>query len=301
MWKLVALWLSVAACCASPVPLNISAWRGKRLMVIVAHPDDAEGFAGGLLSTLQRRPDLNVTVAYLTVTSGNAGGDCYDEHGEYRPSSYECEPEEIALLRRREMKAAAAYLGAAHAWRCGFGDGMLVSVRESAVRSRISAYVSAFQPHIVLTHSPDPIWSAPPTCNGACPQSAKLPNWSHNWDDLGYHPDHATVGRHTFNALYGGGSSADNDLLFAELAEAGGLRGWKIEELYFFALAASQPLTHFLTLNDEALVAKANASALHHSQYHAPPLEGITWVAAQVAAAAGLAAGQHAEGFQGWF
>ena len=46
---------------------------------------------------------------------------------------------------------------------------------------------------------------------------------------------------------------------------------------------------------------KANASALHHSQYHAPPLEGVRWVAEQVAAAAGLAKGAHAEGFQGWF
>ena len=76
---------------------------------------------------------------------------------------------------------------------------------------------------------------------------------------------------------------------------------WKTPQLYFFALAAAQPLTHYVALSDELLGIKANASALHHSQYHAPPLEGVTWVAEQVAAAAGLAAGARAEGFQGWF
>jgi LmbE family N-acetylglucosaminyl deacetylase len=291
---------AIVSAAPSPTPLDISSWRDKRLMVIVAHPDDVEGFAGGTLATL-RHMNLNVTTAYLTITSGNAGGDCYDDRGAYRPSSYVCEPEEIALLRRREMKAAGAYLGARHVWRCGFGDGMLVSVHESAVRQRISAYIRAYQPHVVLTHAPRPVWSAPPTCNGACPQSTSLPNWGHNWDDLGFHPDHQRVGEHVFNAIYGGGSSADNDLLFADLAEVGGLHAWQTPELYFFALAAEQPLTHYLRLSSEALRAKANASALHHSQYHAPPLEGVTWVAQQVAIAAGLPEGERAEGFQGWF
>ena len=288
---------------SSPTPpqaIDVAQWRDQRLMVVVAHPDDVEGFAGGTLALL-RRAGLNVTTAYLTVTSGNAGGDCYDSAGAYRPAAYACEPEELAFLRRREMKAAAAFLNASRVWRCGYGDGMLTSVHESAVRARIAAYVRAFRPHVVLTHAPQPVWSAPPTCNGACPTSPKLPNWGRNWDDLGFHPDHATVGRHVFDALYGGGGAADNDLLFADLAEVGGLHAWQPRQLFFFGLAASQPLTHYVRLDGDAVRVKAEACAHHRSQFHAPPLEGVTWVAAQVARAAGLADGELAEGFQGWY
>ena len=97
------LLLVAAAAHASPVALNLTKWQHKRVLVISAHPDDAEGFVGGTLARLQEL-DLNVSVAYLVVTSGNAGGDCYDmATGEYRPSSYACEPEEMAFIRRREM------------------------------------------------------------------------------------------------------------------------------------------------------------------------------------------------------
>ena len=94
-----------------------------------------------------RRADLNITVGNLIVTSGNAGGQCYAADGTFRPDDYPCEREELALLRRREMIAAAATYGVprARVWRGGFDDGMLLSYHESAVRERISGYIRAFR------------------------------------------------------------------------------------------------------------------------------------------------------------
>ena len=265
MAKLLLLGAAIAAAVPGPgfdgppVPLNLSRWRNKRVMVITAHPDDAEGFAGGVIAALR---DFNTTVQYLILTQGNAGGMCYNASGGYQPASYACEREELGFLRRKEMISAAAFLGAKKPWRCGFDDGMLISVHESAVRERISGYVRKFAPAAVITHFMAPNWRAPPSCNGACPRPAKeVPGgWARQWDDLGFHPDHKDVGRHVFDALYGGGSAAANPLLFPELAEAGGLAGWQTPELYFFALTRDQPSLR-----------KPRASATHIPPVSLPP------------------------------
>ena len=54
-----------------------------------------------------------------------------------------------AYLRRQEMIAAGAALGADTVWRCGYNDGMLISIHESDVRSRIAA-VSACGDQVCL-------------------------------------------------------------------------------------------------------------------------------------------------------
>ena len=154
--------------------------------------------------------------------------------------------------------------------------------------------------HVVFTHNPEPSWRAPPTCNGACPTVVEPTGWSPQWDDLGFHPDHKRTGRHVFDALYTNGGSADNDHLFPELSEAGGLEAWKSPELYFFALTRDQPMTHYFPLTQKLIETKANALAHHKSQYTGPPVDGLRWVSKQV----GAAVGEHvelAEGFQGWF
>ena len=145
--------------------------------MVTAHPDDAEFFAGGTIAALQTH-GLNVTVAYLIVTSGNAGGRCYNSSGAYQPPSYRCESEELAILRRKEMLAAGRALGVKAVWRCGFGDGMLVSIQESAVRERTSAYARKFRPDIVISHCPYPNFQAPQTCNGRCTDEQR------QWGDL---------------------------------------------------------------------------------------------------------------------
>ena len=299
---------------ATPQPLDLGTWRNKRVLAIGAHPDDIEYFAGGTLASLDlaERADgstganpLNVTLAHLVLTSGDAGGRCYDPAtGDYRntsePGAIPCEHEELGYLRRAEMKAGGAALGARHVWRCGFGDGMLVSIMETVVRERVAAYVRHFRPHVVLTHYPYPNFEAPQTCNGGC-GGADNPS---RWDDLGYHPDHKRAGWHVLNTVYGGGGAADNDHTFHELVDAGGLAKWQPQQLWFFALTAAQPITHYVPLDESMLARKSAALAKHHSQYDAPPTEAVRWVGATVAAQAqALTPGgvQYAEGFQGFF
>ena len=105
------------------------------------------------------------------------------------------------------------------------------------------------------------------------------------------------------NTVYGSGGAADNDHLFRELFEAGALQKWQPEQLWFWALTAAQPITHYVSLDDVALAAKADALAMHRSQYDGPPTDSVRWVGQTVAAQAqATAAGvQFAEGFQGFF
>lgn len=268
-------------------PINLTSFANKRVLIITAHPDDAEGFSGGLISALQQRKDVHVS--YLIITSGNAGGKCYQQVS--NSTFYFCEKEEIAYIRRKESIAAGAFLGVENVWRVGLDDGMSVSYHETRVRRAITTYVRYYQPHVVLTHSPYPDWNAPPTCNGLC-----LP--PKNWDDLGYHPDHQHVGSIVYNSLYGSGSSVDNNLLFEDIQVGGNLPKWKIEQLYFFALT-KETMTHYFELNADLLNNKVLASSMHRSQYQGEkPLDTFQWVAEQVGEVCNVSL---AEGYQGWF
>ena len=252
-------------CCFAALPLNISAWGGKRVLFIGAHPDDIEGFAGGLAHALHLRGDVNVT--YLVVTSGNAGGLCYGDASASADGFYACEKEEIALVRRREMIAAAAFNGVAPPLRMGIDDGLSVEYDEARLRRGLTAWIRIARPHVIVTHFPEPNWRAPPTCNGACAARPGQGSATGGWGDLGYHPDHKRVGRLVFDTAYAPGGAASNSRLFEDIAAAGAPAWLGAEELYFFALTRDQPMTHFLPLPPVLLAAKINASMLHRSQY----------------------------------
>ena len=273
------------------VAINASQWaaEGKRMMVITAHPDDAEFFAGGLVAAFT---SAGGNASYLVMTNGDGGGECYDSPALKTVGS--CESEELALIRRREMLAAGRVLNVSNVWRGDLEDGMTVSYHETMMREKITAYVRHFQPHIVVTHWPEPNWRAPPTCNGDCIPSST----TSNWDDSGYHPDHKRVGLMAFNALYQGGSSVDNAKLFKELQQAGGLEQWKVEQLYMFALTRDQPITHYLPLDERLMALKSKALAAHHSQYPGAPTMNTRWRVERV----GKEVGQPlAEGYLGWW
>lgn len=109
--------------------------ESPRLLILGAHPDDAEFHAGGL-ACLYR--DLGRVVKMVSVTDGRAG-------------HYRRPPEELAPLRRAEAAAAGEVIGATYeTW--NFPDGEL---RPSlAVRHRIIREMRAFAPDLVLTHRP---------------------------------------------------------------------------------------------------------------------------------------------------
>jgi LmbE family N-acetylglucosaminyl deacetylase len=104
-----------------------------RLLVLGAHPDDAEYFAGGLATLYRRRGD---TVKMVSLTDGRSG-------------HYERPPAALAALRREEAAAAGRVIGAAYeTW--DIPDGELMPTLE--VRWRVIREIRTFAPDLVLTH-----------------------------------------------------------------------------------------------------------------------------------------------------
>lgn len=104
-----------------------------RLLILGAHPDDAEYHAGGL-ATIYRM--LGRDVKMVSVTDGGAG-------------HHERSPAELRILRREEAAAAGRVIGATYeTW--DFPDAALQSSLD--VRYRIIREIRQFKPDLVLTH-----------------------------------------------------------------------------------------------------------------------------------------------------
>jgi LmbE family N-acetylglucosaminyl deacetylase len=104
-----------------------------RLLILGAHPDDAE-FHGGGLATIYRQLDRSVKM--ISVTDGSAG------HHQRLPA-------ELIGLRRGEAANAGAVIGAIYeTW--DFPDGSLEPTLD--VRHRIIQEIREFQPDLLLTH-----------------------------------------------------------------------------------------------------------------------------------------------------
>ncbi len=135
-----------------------------RVLVVGAHPDDAEFFAGGTLALWAER---GAHVAVVVCTDGARGG-----FGNL----------EIAPVRAAEQERAAATLGFARAWNLGRPDGALVC--DEALRAELVRTLRSERPDIVLTHDPRTLWT---------PHRARA--------DLG-HSDHRAAGQALLDAVY---------------------------------------------------------------------------------------------------
>jgi N-acetylglucosamine malate deacetylase 1 len=104
-----------------------------KLLILGAHPDDAEYHAAGLASIYRKAGHV---VKMISVTDGSAG------HHEKSAS-------ELAAVRRREAAASGAVIGAEYeVWE--FTDGELEPTLE--VRRKIIREIRTFAPDLVLTH-----------------------------------------------------------------------------------------------------------------------------------------------------
>ena len=104
-----------------------------RLLVLGAHPDDAEFHAGGLI-TIYRQ--LGHTVKIISVTNGGAG-------------HHQLHADELVAVRKREAQAVADLTGVVfEVWE--FPDGQLQPTLE--VRHRIIREIRTYRPDLVLTH-----------------------------------------------------------------------------------------------------------------------------------------------------
>ncbi len=104
------------------------------LVLVTAHPDDAEIFAGGLIAAYRM---MGARVSILIATDGGKGGSG--------------DPAALAALRRDEAQAGAALLGAAVTL-LGYPDGSLNEVPRLA--EDLSQRLISLAPDLVLTHSP---------------------------------------------------------------------------------------------------------------------------------------------------
>jgi len=104
-----------------------------RLLILGAHPDDAEYHAGGLASIYRQHGHQ---VRMISVTDGRAG-------------HYERSADELVPLRRQEAAAAGQVVGAVYeTW--DFPDGALEPTLD--VRHRIIRQIRETQPDLVVAH-----------------------------------------------------------------------------------------------------------------------------------------------------
>ncbi len=112
--------------------------EGKRILLVMAHPDDAELSSAG---TVALWVSQGSTVHYLICTSGDKG-----------TKSRRVSPFRLAEVREREQKEAAKTLGVKKVTFFRYKDGELEHTR--AFRDEIAMIVRQFRPHILVTHDP---------------------------------------------------------------------------------------------------------------------------------------------------
>ena len=112
----------------------------QRILVVVAHPDDAEfGCAGSVARWIAD----GCEVFYCLLTSGNRGSD--------DPTMT---PERLAAVREAEQQAAARVLGVKQVTFCHHPDGELEDTREA--RRDVVREIRRVRPDRVVTTNPFP-------------------------------------------------------------------------------------------------------------------------------------------------
>ena len=110
----------------------------KRVLVIVAHPDDADFLCAG---SLARWVSEGWEAAYVLVTSGDKGS-----HEEGMTS------ERLAAIREEEQRAAARALGVGGCVFLGYPDGFVEDTAE--LRGKLVREIRRFKPERVVTWDP---------------------------------------------------------------------------------------------------------------------------------------------------
>jgi len=163
-----------------------------RALAIIAHPDDAEFWAGG---TIAAWTATGVEMSYLVLTDGEAGG--------FDPS---VRREDIPSLRRNEQLRAAAVLGVGDVRFLGLREGSLVNPSR-ALHVELVRTIRRVRPQRLITWSPEWNWARFRSC----------------------HPDHLATATATLRAVY---PDAGNAFVLTELFEREGLEPWTTPEIW---------------------------------------------------------------------
>jgi LmbE family N-acetylglucosaminyl deacetylase len=161
--------------------LQAHAWRPRRFMVIVAHPDDADF---GPAATAARWIDEGSTGWLVCCTSGDAGGEDPDR-----------DPLDLAAEREREQDEAARIVGYEGVTYLHQPDGALAN--DLALRELLVREIRTFRPDAVLATDPEVVFYRDGGVN---------------------HTDHRAAGMAATDAVY---PAARNPMAFPWLAREG--------------------------------------------------------------------------------
>jgi LmbE family N-acetylglucosaminyl deacetylase len=168
-------------------------WRPARFMVIAAHPDDADF---GPAATAARWIDEGSEGWLVCCTSGDAGADDPDT-----------DPLELAAIREREQRAAAAIVGFAGVTFLHQPDGALAN--DLVLREHLVREIRTFRPDAVFATDPEAVFHGDRGVN---------------------HVDHRMAGIAAVDAVY---PAARNAMAFPALARDG-LAPHRVRRLYLF-------------------------------------------------------------------
>jgi LmbE family N-acetylglucosaminyl deacetylase len=136
----------------------------KRVLVVMAHPDDCDFGAGG---TIAQWTAKGIEVSYCIITNGDQGG---EESG--------IPLEQMAQVRQKEQRDAGAALGVTEITYLNYRDGWLMPSIE--LRKEIVKAIRIAKPDRMLVQSPE-----------------------RNWERIfASHPDHLAAGETAIQAVY---------------------------------------------------------------------------------------------------
>jgi LmbE family N-acetylglucosaminyl deacetylase len=170
----------------------------KRILVILAHPDDPDFFCGAMLS---RWCQQGHEVHYCLLTKGQKGG-----------QDVNINPDQLGELRVLEQEAAAKELGVKSVEFLDYVDGEVIP--DLAMRKKIVRVIRKWKPEILVT----------------CDPLNLFPNDSHI-----NHPDHRAAGQVVVDAAFPASGSA---MFFPELIRDENLAPHSVEEIWLSATSA---------------------------------------------------------------
>ncbi len=198
-------------------------WRPARFMVIAAHPDDSDF---GSAATAARWIDAGSVGWLVCCTSGDAGADDPDT-----------DPLELAALREREQRAAAAVIGYDGVSFLHQPDGALAN--DLILREHLVREIRTFRPDAVLATDPETIFYGNEGVN---------------------HVDHRAAGIAAVDAVY---PAARNPMAFPWLARDG-LAAHTVRRLYLFW--SNQPTVRVdvtASIDRKIVALREHASQIH--------------------------------------
>ena len=162
-------------------PTVDASYAGKKVLLIQAHPDDAEFVCAG---TIAKWAKEGAEIRYLSLTSGDKGS-----------SDPNADPVALAATREAEQRRAAEILGVRGVTFMGHADAMLVA--DLTLRRELVRAIRRFKPDVLLCQDPTVRYVGQGYIN---------------------HPDHVAAGEASLAAVF---PSARDRMTFPELLAEG--------------------------------------------------------------------------------